>query len=154
MTFIEFQIQANKNELFLNFHDFVNLKNNNIEIEAFFQVLEPYECKEEKEEVIIRSWGISFSVTKVSLRQINSRFFKELLMVGLFYKLISNQESNDDIISISLQRIKQGSINIESLCKELITFEFLAIFFKGHKRKDCDTKLRSFLRENKTLLNS
>ena len=150
---VEFHSEFNRNMFFLYLDDFVNLEDKEIEIKLFLENKIVHKCDNNHKEVNIIIWKTKFTKSKDNLRQINHKFSKKLLTIGLFYKLISQQENIDEIISISLKKIKNKEINIQTLCNKTITFNFLALFFQGHGKKNCTENLNAFLEQSQILLN-
>jgi hypothetical protein len=150
---VEFHSEFNRNMFFLYLDDFVNLEDKEIEIKLFLEDKIVHKCDKSHKEVNIIIWKTKFTKSKDNLRQINHKFSKKLLTIGLFYKLLSEQESSEEIISTSLKKIRNREINIQTLCTNKITFNFLALFFQGHGKKNCTSNLEAFLEQSHLLLN-
>jgi len=150
---VEFHSEFNRNMFFLYLDDFVNLEDKEIEIRLFLEDKIVHKCDKSNNEVNIIIWKTKFTKSKDNLRQINHKFSKKLLTIGLFYKLLSEQEDSDEVISTSLKKIRNREINIQTLCTNKITFNFLALFFQGHGKKNCTSNLDAFLEQSHRLLN-
>ena len=152
MLMVETQIKFNLNLFSLYLDEFVNLEHEAYDIAEFIGEQEPYSCREEQYAIELKIWDKSFEKTKEALRQINHKFSKKLLKIGLFYRLISQEHHIDDIIATSLQKIKNREVPIATLCKNSITFDFLSLFFQGHGKKECEENLKAFFKHATTVL--
>jgi len=150
-TMIFYQSTSNLNHFFLKLDEFVYLEEH-ITIEEYLKKELPYQCQEGSKEVKVTIGEEKFIKTKVWLRQFKHRFSLQLLKVGNFYRLISKALTIEDIIVISFQKIRDRELKSTELCQNSITFQFLAIFFKGHGKKNCQSNLESFLEEGQILL--
>ena len=151
---VHLQVTYNLNDFFIYMDDFVNLEEKGIEIELFLKDKIAYRHKEHKKDacLIIKIWERLFFKKRASLRKMNHQFSTRLLVVGLFYRLISQQKNQEDILSDSFKHIKEGSIDIKACCQSLISKKFLAIFFRGQGKKECEKHLRSFFKNSQFLL--
>ncbi|CAA6798499.1 MAG: Unknown protein [uncultured Sulfurovum sp.] len=154
LAMIRVQIQANLNELFLYIDDFVNIENPQENIETYLQKTTPYTYSETNSQSCITIFELTYNNAKNTLRQEKSRFFSRLRSVGDFYKYFSQQQIIEEILNITLQKIKTKDFNIEECCQEKKVFNFLKIFFKGHGKKNCHLDLKDFLEKGHILLNS
>jgi len=141
----------NINNFFLALDNFIYLEEP-ITIEEYLKKTLPYQCKEQSKKVEITVNLEKFIKTKDALRQFKHRFSLQLLKVGNFYKLISKESTLDEIICTSFKNIRDKKLDTTELCQHTTTSDFLAIFFKGHSKKNCQSNLEGFLEENQILL--
>lgn len=148
------QVKYNINDFFMHIDDFVNLKGKDIEIERFLEERIFYQYREYKKDecIILKIWKKVFFKKKTSLRKINHQFSTRLLVVGLFYQLISKEKKIEDVIANSFKNIRHDTINIELCCKERISTKFLTIFFRGNGKKECEFHLNIFFEKSRFLL--
>jgi len=146
------QSKPNKvHTFFLKLEDFIYL-DSSITIDKYLKKEFEYACQENSQDIQMTMDRETF-ITKVNtLIKFRNKFMLELEIVGLFYKLISEQSTIDEIIVVSFSKMKNQELNIQKLCQNKITFAFLSLFFKGHGKKNCESNLKSFLDESRFLL--
>ena len=154
LAMIKVQIQDNRNEFFSYIEEFVNIENPEESIETYCQKISPYTFNETNIEGTIYIFETEYTHIKSTLRQEKSKFFSRLRSVGDFYKYFSQQEIVEEILSITLKKIRTNSFDIKACCQEQKVFDFLKIFFKGRGKKECHLNLKDFLEQGHILLNN
>jgi len=151
MILVELLTKVNSSYFIMLLEKFLNSVNN-ISIEKFLEQHIEYEFIERKKEktLFIKMGKDSLSVKYNTLRQNSSRFFKNVLIIGEFYRLISEEKDMDMVIALSLQKILKSSINVKKCAKDPISAKFLTLFLKGHSKKNCESGLRDFFDSSKS----
>jgi len=152
MMLVEYQIENNKNNFFEYLDYFINEEIYPKSIEAYLEQIITYECTNNSKEVTVTINNQQVKERKVNLRQQNSRFSKKLMIVGLFYKSITQEERLEEIISTLFKKIRTQSISISKHCQNKISFKFLALFFQGRGKSNCHLNLKAFFDEAKYFL--
>lgn len=152
MMLVEYQIRNNKNNFFEYLDYFINEEVYPKSIEAYLEQIIAHKCTNNSKEIRVTIDNQQIKETKVNLRQQNSRFSKKLMIVGLFYKSITQEERLEEIISTLFKQIRTQSISISEHCQKKISFKFLALFFQGQGKSNCHLNLKAFFDEAKYFL--
>lgn len=152
MMLVAYQIENNKNNFFEYLDYFINEEIYPKSIEAHLRKLIPHECIHNAKETILLIDNQKFTEKKGNLRQQNSRFSQKLMIIGLFYKSITQEEQLEEIISTLFKKIRTQSISVSEHCQNKISFKFLSYFFQGQGKKNCHLNLKHFFDQTKYFL--
>ncbi len=129
---VEYQVEHNSLNFILMLDDFLENRDNQ-EIEEFLE-----------RRVSIKQNSIEIKST--TIRQRNLKFLKNLLIIGDFFKLVSEREDIESIIDSIQKKILENSIDIDRYSKEPISSNFLKLFAKEYRKKDCKIRLKDFFK--------
>jgi hypothetical protein len=152
MMLVDYKIEVDRNNFFEYLDYFINEEIYPKSIEAHLQKIIAYQCSNNSKEITLLIDNQKCRETKENLRQKNSIFSKKLMVVGLFYKSITQEEKLEEIISTLFKKIRTQSISISEHCQKKISFKFLSYFFQGHGKKNCHVNLKDFFDQAKHFL--
>jgi len=115
-----------------------------LSVMEFFQERELYSCSGDNQTVTLltpKYRDKSAKCEKFRNQKIR-KFEPDLLKVGEFYRIISNQKKMDIAIQSLIDKIVDGELKSDVYCQNKVTLEFLKIFFSGEK--ECDERLSHF----------
>lgn len=132
MSFVEYQAEYNSLNFILMLEEFLeDIDNQRVE-----EFLDRRVSIEEK----------SLTIKSGTLRQKNLKFLNNLLIVGDFFRLTTEEKDIDSIIGSIQQKVLGKSIDIKRYSKEPTSSKFLKLFAKEYRKKDCEERLKDFFK--------
>jgi hypothetical protein len=132
MSFIEYQAKYNSLNLILMLDKFLENRENQ-RIEEFLNGRVSIEEN-------------SLTIKNGTLRQKNLKFLNNLLIIGDFLKLISEERCIESVIYSVQKKILEKSIDVKRYSKEPISSSFLKLFSKKYRKKECEERLKEFFK--------
>jgi len=132
MMFVEYQAEYNSLNFILMLKEFLENRDNQ-RVEEFLD--RRVSIEENK-----------LSIKNGTLRQKNLKFLNNLLIVGDFFRFISEERNIESIIFSIQQKVLNNTLDIKGYSKEPISSKFLKLFAKEYRKKDCEIRLKEFFK--------
>jgi hypothetical protein len=94
----------------------------------------------------------SLTITSGSLRQKNMKFLKNILIVGDFFRLVSDERDIESAIYSIQKKVLENNLDIKRYSEEPISSSFLKLFAKEYRKRENKTRLKEFFTSFKSQL--